>query len=131
MSMTDPIADLLCRMRNAQQARHETLRVPSSTIKLALTHLLLQEGYISGVEEVRERNLPYLEIRLRYQGAVPLIQGSRRVSRPGRRVYVKAAKVPRVLGGLGVAILSTPRGIMTDQVCRRQGVGGEVLCYVW
>jgi small subunit ribosomal protein S8 len=134
MTMTDPIADMLTRLRNANMAMHEDVNMPSSRLKEALAALLYQEGYISGYAVSEEPNRPHqtLTIRLKYSPErLRTITGLRRVSKPGLRVYSKADKVPRVLGGLGVAVLSTSQGLMTDREARKKGVGGEILCYVW
>jgi len=132
--MSDPIADMLTRLRNANMAMHEEVRMPSSRLKEALAALLYQEGYISGYAVSHEHNRPHqsLTIRLKYSPErLRTITGLRRVSKPGLRVYSKADHVPRVLGGLGVAVLSTSHGLMTDREARKKGVGGEILCYVW
>jgi small subunit ribosomal protein S8 len=132
--MTDPIADMLTRVRNANTAMHESVSMPSSKQKVALAKILLREGYISdfsvapaasGPGEVLTINMKYSADRRR------TISGLRRVSTPGLRVYRKSSEVPRVLGGLGVAVLSTSHGLMTDREARKRNVGGEVLCYVW
>jgi small subunit ribosomal protein S8 len=132
--MTDPIADMLTRIRNANTAMQETARMPSSKLKEALAAILEREGYIEGYSVEADAGLPsrVLEIRLKYTpDRDRTISGLRRVSKPGLRVYSKADKLPRVLGGLGVAVLSTSQGLMTDQEARRRRMGGEVLCYVW
>jgi small subunit ribosomal protein S8 len=132
--MTDPIADMLTRLRNANMAMHEDVNMPSSRLKEALAALLQKEGYISGFVVSDEPGRPHqiLTIRLKYSPErLRTITGLRRVSKPGLRVYSKADKVPRVLGGLGVAVLSTSQGLMTDREARKKGVGGEILCYVW
>jgi small subunit ribosomal protein S8 len=134
MTMTDPIADMLTRIRNANTAMQETARMPSSKLKEALAAILEREGYIEGYSVEADAGLPsrVLEIRLKYTpDRDRTISGLRRVSKPGLRVYSKADKLPRVLGGLGVAVLSTSQGLMTDQEARRRRMGGEVLCYVW
>jgi len=134
MTMTDPIADMLTRIRNANMVMHDTVRMPSSKLKEALAHVLQQEGYIEGFAVVDAVDHPgrVLEIQMKYSPErVRTISGIRRVSKPGLRVYAKADGLPRVLGGLGVAVLSTSRGLMTDRDARRSRVGGEVLCYVW
>jgi small subunit ribosomal protein S8 len=134
MTMTDPIADMLTRIRNANTAMHETVRMPSSKLKEALARILEREGYIEGfnVQDDPGRPVPSLEIRMKYTpDRARTISGLRRISKPGLRVYTKADRLPRVLGGLGVAVLSTSQGLMTDQEARRRRVGGEVLCYVW
>jgi small subunit ribosomal protein S8 len=133
MSMSDPIADMLTRIRNAVERRHSYVVVPHSGIKTAIAGILQDEGYIDGYELVEEdggRKL--IRIRLRYTGErEPVITHLERVSKPGRRVYSKRRDIPWVLSGIGVAILTTPKGVMTGQQARRANVGGEVLCYVW
>jgi small subunit ribosomal protein S8 len=134
MTMTDPSADRLTRLRNANTARHETVKMPSSKLKEALAAILEREGYIEGyaVRDDAARPGRVLEVRMKYSPErVRTISGLRRVSKPGLRVYTKADKLPRVLGGLGVAVLSTSQGLMTDREARQRRVGGEVLCYVW
>jgi small subunit ribosomal protein S8 len=132
MSMTDPIADLLTRIRNAQQARHTKVDVPMSRVKAAIAEILKREGYVDDVAEAEEGGRPVLRIQLKYgHRGEKAITGLERVSRPGRRVYCGKDEIPRVLGGLGITILSTPKGVMTGTACRQQGVGGEVLCNVW
>lgn len=133
MSVSDPIADMLTRIRNALAAKHETVLVPASKMKLALAAILKNEDFIKDFE-VLDEGTPQaaIKIYLRYTGKKqPVLTGLRRVSKPGLRVYVRTEKIPRVYGGLGVAILSTPRGVMTGQQAWRQRVGGELLCYVW
>jgi len=130
--VTDPIADLLTRIRNALVAGHEVVQVPSSKMKIAIADVLKNEGFISDFEVVPEGVKRSIRIDLAYGGKKePIISGLRRVSKPGLRVYVQKREIPRVYGGLGVAILSTPQGIMTGQEAWRRKVGGEVLCYVW
>ena len=132
--LTDPIADMLTRVRNANTAMHDTVTMPSSKQKVALAKLLESEGYISGFAVAPSTKGPgeVLTITMKYSTErARTISGLRRISTPGLRVYRKADSVPRVLGGLGVAVLSTSRGLMTDREARRQKVGGEVLCYVW
>src|SRR5262245_8874955 len=132
MSMTDPIADLLTRIRNAQQAKHRAVDVPASKMKVAIVTILSQEGFVDDFKVLEEGAQGTLRIQLKYgMGGERGIQGVERVSRPGRRVYCGKDDIPRVLGGLGLTILSTPRGVMTGQSCRRLGVGGEVLCNIW
>src|SRR5438477_8014076 len=134
MTMTDPIADMLTRIRNANVAMHETVRMPSSKLKEALAKLLEREGYINGYAISDDQGRPgrVLEVRMKYTPERErTISGIRRVSKPGLRVYTKAETLPRVLGGLGVAVLSTSQGLMTDREARQRRVGGEVLCYVW
>jgi small subunit ribosomal protein S8 len=132
--LTDPIADMLTRVRNANTAMHDTVTMPSSKQKVALAKLLESEGYISGFAVAPSTKGPgeVLTITMKYSSErARTISGLRRISTPGLRVYRKADSVPRVLGGLGVAVLSTSHGLMTDREARRQKVGGEVLCYVW
>ena len=130
--MTDPIADYLTRIRNASMVYHERVDVPASKIKQAITEILKNEGFIRDYEVVEEGRRRLLRIYLKYgSNKERVITGLRRVSRPGRRIYVKKDEIPRVLGGLGIAILSTPKGLMTDREARKMGLGGEVLCYVW
>jgi small subunit ribosomal protein S8 len=134
VTTTDPIADMLTRIRNANAALHETVRMPSSKLKERLAAILEREGYIGGYDVRPAERGPgrILEIRLKYApDRTRTIGGLRRVSKPGRRVYARADEVPRVLGGLGVAVLSTSQGLMTDAEARRRRIGGEVLCYVW
>jgi small subunit ribosomal protein S8 len=131
MSMTDPISDLLTRIRNAHRARHHEVRVPASQMKEAIVGILKSEGYVEDFETVPDGPKSSIRIVLKYAGGVPAITGAERVSRPGRRVYRGKDDIPKVLGGLGVAIVSTPRGVMTGTACHKLGVGGEVLCKVW
>lgn len=132
MSMTDPIADLLTRIRNAHLARFRTVEVPASKMKLAIVEILRQEGYVDGFEKIEDERQGKIRIQLRYDSdGQQAISGLERVSRPGRRVYRGKHEIPRVLGGLGITIVSTPKGVMTGQECGKQGVGGEVLCNVW
>ncbi|MGO9333627.1 MAG: 30S ribosomal protein S8 [Acidimicrobiales bacterium] len=134
MTMTDPIADMLTRVRNANVAMHDTVRMPSSRLKEALAVILEREGYIAGFTTIarEDRRGEVLEISLKYTAdRTRVIGGLKRVSKPGLRIYCRADGLPRVLGGLGVAVLSTSKGLMTDREARQQRVGGEVLCYVW
>ena len=134
MTMTDPIADMLTRLRNANTAFHDEVIMPSSKLKGALAGILLQEGYIEGytVEDDDSRPGQKLTITLKYTPERKrTISGIKRVSKPGLRVYTKSAGVPRVLGGMGIAVLSTNHGLMTDREARRRRVGGEILCHVW
>jgi len=134
MTMTDPIADMLTRVRNANIAMHDDVRMPSSKLKEALAAVLKKEGYIEGFTVADDPNRPgrVLSITMKYSPErARTISGIRRVSKPGLRIYTKADKVPRVLGGLGVAVLSTSKGLMTDREARKAGVGGEILCFVW
>ncbi|MDK0927927.1 30S ribosomal protein S8 [Clostridium perfringens] len=132
MVMTDPIADLLTRVRNANSVRHEVVEVPSSSVKKAIVNILLQEGYLKGVEEYNDGVVPMMRLTLKY-GAnnERVITGLKRISKPGLRVYCKKDEVPRVLNGLGIALISTSKGLLVDREARKLGLGGEVICYVW
>ncbi|SIN71713.1 SSU ribosomal protein S8P [Sulfurivirga caldicuralii] len=130
MSMSDPIADMLTRIRNAQMANHETVVVPSSKLKRALLDVLSAEGYINGYEVKDNGGKPELVINLKYYQGKPVIAEVKRVSRPGLRVYKKKDELPKVMGGLGIAIVSTSKGVMTDHQARKAGLGGEVVCTV-
>jgi len=132
MVMTDPIADLLTRVRNANSVRHEVVEVPSSKVKKEIANILLQEGYIKEIKEYNDGVVPMLRLALKY-GAnnERVITGIKRISKPGLRVYCKKDEVPKVLNGLGVAVVSTSKGIMVDREARKNGLGGEVICYVW
>lgn len=132
MSMTDPIADMLTRIRNACQAKHPRVEIPASKIKVEIARILLNQKFISHYTQVEDEKQGTLRIYLKY-GPVgePVISTVKRISKPGRRVYVKADRLPRVLNGLGVAILSTPKGIVTDREARQSNTGGEVLCHIW
>ena len=127
----DTIGDFLTRLRNAIKARHQYVIVPASNLKYAISTILQEQGYIQSVERVADSKQGELRITLKYQNGVPAIMGLRRISTPGLRRYSKATATPRVLSGLGVAIISTPRGVMSDKQARQLNVGGEVLCYVW
>jgi len=132
MTTTDPVADMLTRIRNGVQARHEYVAMPASKLKASIARILKEEGFIDDYEMVSEGPQGNIKVRLRYlDRKQPVISGLRRVSKPGLRVYVQRQQIPRVYGGLGIAILSTPKGVMTGQSAWRQQVGGEVLCYVW
>ena len=132
MLVTDPIADMLTRIRNALSAKHETVSVPASNEKLAIAKILLQEGYISSFEEVKDGNKRNIQIVLKYdEFGDSVIQGLKRISKPGLRIYAQKEKLPKVISGLGIAIISTSKGIVTDKTARELGVGGEVLAYVW
>ncbi|EFR32555.1 MAG: 30S ribosomal protein S8 [Peptoniphilus harei] len=130
--MTDPIADMLSRIRNANNARHKSVDVPCSNIKKEIARILLDEGYIKGYDVVEDDKQGMIKIDLKYsQDGERVISGLKRISKPGLRVYVKCDDVPKVLGGLGIAIISTSKGIITDKMARQEKVGGEVICYVW
>jgi small subunit ribosomal protein S8 len=130
MSMSDPIADMLTRIRNAQMVEKTSVQVPSSKVKVAIAQVLKDEGYIDGFQVKSDDGRPQLEIALKYYAGRPVIERIERVSRPGLRVYKGRDAIPQVLNGLGVAIVTTPQGVMTDRKARATGVGGEVLCYV-
>ena len=129
--MTDPIADFLTRIRNAVQARHKFVEIPASRMKANLAEILKAQGFISDFESISEGPQGYIRLNLRYVGGEPSVMGLRRVSRPGLRRYAGATEMPRVKNGLGIAIISTSEGLMTDKDARRRNIGGEVLCYVW
>ena len=132
MSLSDPISDMLTRIRNALATGHTLVVMPSSKIKVAIAKVLLEEGFIQGYEVTDERPQPNLKVWLKYDDKRrPVVSGLLRVSKPGRRVYKRKRDLPWVLSGLGIAIVSTPRGVMTGREARRLGIGGEVLCYVW
>jgi small subunit ribosomal protein S8 len=130
MSMSDPIADMLTRIRNGQQVERGQVEMPSSKLKVAIAKVLKDEGYIEGFSIATENKKPVLKIALKYYAGRPVIERIERVSKPGLRIYRGAQQIPVVLNGLGVAIVSTPKGVMTDRKARSTGIGGEVLCYV-
>lgn len=130
--MTDPIADMLSRIRNANSARHTSVDIPASNIKKEIAKILLEEGYIKGYDVLEDDKQGMIKVDLKYaESGERVISGLKRISKPGLRVYVKCEDVPKVLGGLGIAIISTSKGIITDKQARNEGVGGEVICYVW
>jgi len=132
MSMTDPIADFLTRIRNGMRADFDSVEIPASGFKTELARILAEQGYIEGYATEAGRVGEVLRVELKYtEDRAPVISGMERVSRPGRRTYVNAGEIPKVLGGMGTAIMSTSRGVMTGHDARRQGVGGEVVAYVW
>lgn len=132
MFLTDPIADMLTRIRNANSAMHEKVDVPFPKEKLAIAKILKDEGYILNYKEIEEGNKKDIRVYLKFvDGKEKVIRGLKRISKPGRRVYTGVENMPTVLGGLGIAILSTPKGVITDKQCKAENVGGEVLCYVW
>ena len=131
MQITDPIADMLTRIRNANNAKHETVDVPASKLKLAIAKILMEEGYIKSYQFIENGNQGVIKITLKYLGKEKVISGLRRVSKPGLRVYVSSEELPKVLRGLGIAIISTSKGVMTDKNARKEHVGGEVLAFVW
>lgn len=132
MQITDAIADMLTRIRNAGSAKHESVDIPASNLKRSIATILLEEGYIKSFEEINDGKQGVIRVSLKYTGNKQnVITGIKRISKPGLRVYAGKEKLPKVLGGLGVAIISTSRGIMTDKKARTEGVGGEVLAFVW
>lgn len=132
MIVTDPIADLLTRIRNALMAKHSTVDIPFSTTKLEITKIIKSEGYIKGYKVLETEGKKSVRIHLKYDSSNnSIINGLKKISKPGRRVYVKKDNIPKVLGGLGIAVLSTSKGIMTDKSSIRSHVGGELLCYIW
>jgi small subunit ribosomal protein S8 len=132
MTVTDPIADMLTRIRNALMARHDTVRVPTSKMKLSIARILKEEGFITDYEVIKGKPHRDISIQLRYmEDNKPAISGLKRVSKPGLRVYTQKREIPRVYGGLGIAIVSTSQGVRTGQQAWQQGSGGEILCYVW
>lgn len=131
MSLSDPISDMLTRIRNATRAGARDVAIPHSRLKGEIARILKGEGYIADYETEKEGAKKTLRLRLRYRGDTPVIRGLRRVSKPGLRRYVTVDQVPRVVGGTGVAVLSTSRGVLTDREARKAGVGGEVVCYIW
>lgn len=132
MVVNDPIADMLTRIRNAQVAKHDSVTLPSSNTKKSIAKILLNEGYIKSVDYVEDGHQGSMKITLKYvEGKQPVIAGLKRISKPGLRVYANKDEIPKVLGGLGIAIISTSKGVMTDRMARMNGVGGEVLAYIW
>ena len=132
MTMTDPIADMLTRIRNANTVKHETVDVPASNIKKEIVRILLEEGFVRGYDVIEDEKQGIIRIQLKYgQAGERVIQGIKRISKPGMRVYTNSYEIPKVLNGLGIAILSTSKGIMADKEARQQQVGGEVLAYIW
>ena len=132
MQITDPIADMLTRIRNANTAKHETVDIPASNMKKAIAEILNEEGYIKGYQIIEDGKQGVIRVTLKYgANKEKVISGIKRVSKPGLRKYAPAEELPRVLKGLGIAIVSTSAGLMTDKNARKQGLGGEVLCYVW
>ena len=130
--MTDPIADMLTRIRNAVNAKQKVVEVPASNIKKSIAQILLDEGFIDGFNVTEDGKQGIITIDLKYgPNEEKVISGIKRISKPGLRVYARANEVPKVLGGLGIAIVSTSKGLVTDKVARKEGIGGEVICYVW
>ena len=131
MIVNDPIADMLTRIRNALVARHEDVIIPASNIKKSIAQILLEEGYVKSVEAIDDGMQGQIKIGLKYVEKVSVIKGIKRISKPGLRVYAKNDEIPKVLGGLGIAIISTSQGVMVDRAARKAGIGGEVLAYIW
>ena len=131
MVMTDPIADMLTRIRNASVRKHETVSVPSSKLKLEVLRVLKEEGYISDYEKIEDNKQGMISITLKYVDKQPVIKGLKKISKPGLKVYAKRNELPKVLNGLGVAIVSTSGGVMSDRAARQKNLGGEVLAFVW
>lgn len=132
MVMTDPIADMLTRIRNSNNAKHDSVDIPASNMKKSLANILLEEGFVKNVEEIEDGAQGIIRIELKYgENKEKVMTGLKRISKPGLRVYVKGNEIPKVLGGLGIAVLSTSKGIMTDKEARKENIGGEVICYVW
>lgn len=132
MTMTDPIADMLTRIRNANTVKHETVDVPASNIKKELARILLEEGFVRGYDVIEDGKQGIIRIQLKYgQAGERVISGLKRISKPGMRVYAANQEIPKVLNGLGISVISTSKGILTDRQARKENVGGEVICYVW
>ena len=132
MTTTDPIADMLTRIRNANSARHTTVEIPASKVKLAIAQILLDEGYIRSFEKIEDGKQGMIQVKLKYdEKGKRVISGLKRISKPGLRIYVSCEELPQVLNGLGIALVSTSKGIKTDRDARKEGLGGEVLAYVW
>lgn len=132
MAMTDPIADFLTRIRNGNMVMHETVEIPSSQIKLAIAKIMCEEGYIKDYEYIEDGKQGMIRVYLKYgANKQKIITGLKRISKPGLRVYVKKDEIPKVLGGLGTAVISTSQGLMTDKNARKSKLGGEVICYIW
>lgn len=132
MQITDTIADLLTRVRNANSAKHDTVEIPSSNMKKAICQILLDEGYIKGFTVIEDGKQGMIKVTLKYgEGKTPVLSGLRRVSKPGLRIYTDVEDMPKVMKGLGIAIISTSKGVMTDRQARKENVGGEVLAFIW
>jgi small subunit ribosomal protein S8 len=131
MSKTDPIADYLTRIRNAAKAKHRRVDIPSSHLKKAISQILMEKSFISGFKILEDKKQHVLRINLKYHNGQPVITGLRRISKPGIRLYRGSKELPRVLGGLGIAIISTSKGVMTDVQAKKENVGGEILAYIW
>ena len=131
MVVNDPIADMLTRIRNAQVAKHDSVTLPASNTKKAIAKILLAEGYVKSVDFIDDGLQGEIKVTLKYIGKTPVIAGLKRISKPGPRVYARCEELPKVLGGLGIAIISTSKGLMTDKEARKNAIGGEVLAYIW
>ena len=131
MSVTDPPADALTRIRNANTVHHSNVEMPASNLKVELMKLLKEEGFIANYEVKENDNFKVIDVELKYNGTKPVITGLKRVSTPGLRTYSKAKNLPRVFDGLGIAVVSTSKGLLTDKAARKENIGGEILCYVW
>lgn len=131
MNVTDPIADMLTRIRNANTQRHDTVDIPCSKVKKAIADILVKEGFVKSMDILEESNRKTIRLVLKYENKIKVLQGLRRISKPGLRIYANLEELPRVLNGLGVAIISTSKGIMTDKEARNSKLGGEVLAYIW
>lgn len=131
MFLTDPIADMLTRIRNANAVMHEKVDIPYSNLKFKLAEILKEEGYVTNYKVITDENKKNIRIYLKYEGKERVIKGLKRISKPGRRVYAQVDELPRVLSGLGIAIVSTSKGIVTDKVARQEKIGGEILAFVW
>ncbi len=129
--ITDPVADMLVRIKNAVRTRAEKVDIPASRLKLEIIKILKEEGFIKAYKVLKDEKQGILRITLKYVDGNSIISGLKRVSKPGRRVYIGSNKIPRVMGGVGVAILTTSKGVATDNTCKRENMGGELLCYVW
>jgi small subunit ribosomal protein S8 len=130
--MTDPIADMLTRIRNSVLIKAEKVDIPASRLKVEIAKIMKEEGFIKSYKIIKDKKQGILRVTLKYtQDNRPIVEGLKRISKPGRRVYVGKDEVPSVVGGMGIAVVTTPKGILTDKTCRREGVGGEVLCYIW
>ena len=131
MTMTDPIADMLTRIRNANKQKHKTVDIPNSKVKLEIGNILVKEGFVDSIEIVESGAHKNIRVTLKYDSKKPVIQGLKRISKPGLRIYAVKEELPRVLNGLGIAIISTSKGLMVDREARKQNLGGEVLAYIW
>ncbi len=131
MTMTDPIADMLTRIRNANQMKNETVDIPASKVKKQVLELLRDEGYIAKIDVIKAKPVDKLRVTLKYMQNERVVKGLKRISKPGLRVYAKSGEIPKVLNGLGIAVVSTSKGILSDREARKQNIGGEILAYVW